>query len=114
MILFIMHPVAGQAFAYSFYWLIPIALYALGNKSSFCRALSATFLAHAVGSIIWLYTVSMTSAQWLSLIPVVAVERLVMACGMVVVFYAFRRVECFQKRFTVTESSQYLCGIFGK
>jgi hypothetical protein len=87
MILFIMHPVAGQAFAYSFYWLIPIALYALGNKSTFFRALSATFLAHAVGSIIWLYTVPMTSAQWLSLIPVVAVERLVMTCGMVVLYY---------------------------
>jgi hypothetical protein len=96
MILFIMHPVAGDAFAYSFYWLIPIVIYALSYKSTFCRALSATFLAHAVGSIIWLYTVPMTSAQWLSLIPVVAVERLVMACGMTVLYYVLNWVLKFE------------------
>lgn len=114
MILFVMHPVAINAFAYSFYWLIPVVIYVLNYKNIFCRALSATFLAHAVGSIIWLYTVPMTSEQWLALIPVVAVERLVMTCGMVAVFYAFRRVECFLKRFIPMANSQYLYGIFGK
>jgi len=91
MILFIAHPVASKAFAYSFYWLIPVVLYVLNYKNTFCKALTATFLAHAVGSIIWLYTVPMTSTQWLALIPVVAVERLVMACGMVVLYQVLVR-----------------------
>lgn len=91
MILFIAHPVAGSAFMYSFYWLIPVVLYVFNYKNMFCKALTATFLAHAVGSIIWLYTVPMTSVQWLALIPVVAVERLVMASSMVVLYQVLVR-----------------------
>lgn len=91
MILFIAHSVACDAFVYSFYWLIPVILYVLSYKNTFCKSLTATFLAHAVGSIIWLYTVPMTSAQWLALIPVVAVERLVMASSMVVLYQIFVR-----------------------
>lgn len=106
MILFVVHPVASKAFAYSFYWLIPVALYVFNCKNMFCKSLAATFLAHAVGSIIWLYTVPMTSAQWLALIPVVAVERLVMASSMVVlcqVLVRFFNFEFIRTLFTVRD-----------
>lgn len=85
MVAFISHPVGGSAWLYSMYWLIPIALYFVQNKSMFQTALASTFVAHAVGSVIWLYTVPMTAVAWMALIPVVAVERLVFASGMVVV-----------------------------
>ncbi len=86
MVLFIAHPIGGQAFAYSFYWLIPVTLYVVQAEGVFWSALGSTFIAHAVGSIIWLYTIPMTADMWLGLIPVVAVERLLFATGMVVAY----------------------------
>src|SRR2546430_1999084 len=53
----------------------------------FLQALGSAFIAHAVGSVIWLYTVGMTPAAWLGLIPVVFVERMLCAAGMTVAYY---------------------------
>ena len=47
-------------------------------------ALASTFIAHAVGSVIWLYTVPMTAAAWIALIPLVACERMLYASGIVI------------------------------
>ncbi len=95
-ILFILHPIGQQAFIYSFYWLIPVALYLLQkfniHDSIFTKALTTTFIAHAIGSLMWLYLVPMTSVQWLSLIPIVAVERLVFACGMSLGYLFIRKL----------------------
>ena len=82
--LFVVHPVGFHAMVYSLYWLIPALVGAGFGRSFFVQALGATFTAHAVGSVIWLYTVPMTSSDWLSLIPLVAVERLTFAAGIVV------------------------------
>ena len=71
MALFGLHPVGSQAFAYTLYWLIPVTLYIMSSLVNvlprfqqftpiFLQALSSTFIAHAVGSVIWLYTVGMT------------------------------------------------------
>lgn len=85
--LFIAHPVGFQAALYSSYWLIPMALYIAGRKHVLAQAFSSTFIAHAVGSVIWIYSIEMTSAQWLGLIPVVAVERCAFALGAAGVCY---------------------------
>lgn len=90
MVLFVIHPVGMGAFPYALYWLIPIALYLKQSSSLFAQALSSTFIAHAVGSVIWLYALPMSSAAWLALIPIVAVERLCFAVGMVVVYQGVR------------------------
>ncbi len=87
--LFGLHPVGFKAMMYSLFWLIPTLIGAGVGKSFFAQALGATFTAHAVGSVIWLYTVPMVPADWLSLIPLVAVERLTFAAGMVVVHAIF-------------------------
>lgn len=95
--LFVMHPVGSSAAPYCLYWLIPIFIYLsrssrvilrskIVSRDLFFNALSVTFIAHAVGSIIWLYTVPMTSTMWLSLIPVVAVERLLFATSIAFVY----------------------------
>lgn len=83
---FIAHPIGFQAAPYSFYWLIPVALYFLKRRSLFLEALGATFIAHAVGSVFWLYLVPMPIAYWWILIPVVSVERLFFATGVVLVY----------------------------
>ena len=108
--LFAIHPVGGQAFIYSLYWLIPVVLYCIPQRfirqsfseggSLFLQALGSTFIAHAVGSVIWLYTMPMTAGIYLGLMPVVLCERILFAAGMVIahhvlsfVFGAIDRVE---------------------
>jgi hypothetical protein len=105
--LFLMHPVGFQAALYSSYWLIPLCIGLFSVRSFFAQALGATFTAHAVGSVIWLYTVPMASEAWLGLIPVVALERFTFAAGMVVIRAAITYltphfnalIALFQKRF---------------
>ncbi len=93
MILFVMHPVGFYAAPYAFYWLIPISLYFVAHKNLFLHALSSTFIAHAVGSVIWLYTVPMMIGTWYLLMPVVAVERVAFALGMVLLYKAISYVQ---------------------
>ncbi len=84
MVLFNLHPVGRKAWLYSMYWLIPIIARVIPNNVRgrlFLQSFGATFTAHAVGSTLFLYTVPMTSAQWLALIPIVAIERLVFGLG---------------------------------
>ncbi len=88
MILFNLHPVGSAAGAYCLYWLIPVIIYCTMSKDNILgKAVGSTFVAHAVGSVIWLYTMPMTSEQWLALIPQVALERSIFACGMIMVYY---------------------------
>lgn len=86
MILFLAHPVGLAAGVYTLLWLIPIGIYLIGKKNIFLDALAATFTAHAVGSVIWLYTMPMTPHAWLALIPVALVERFTYALGIVVAY----------------------------
>ena len=86
MALFIVHPVGLLAAPYALYWLIPVGIALIKNKNIFMHSLSSTFIAHAVGSVIWLYATPMTPEFWYALIPLVAVERMVMACGMALAY----------------------------
>lgn len=87
MILFLIHPVGLAAAPYSFYWVIPMLIGTGLFRSLYAAALGATFTAHAVGSVIWLYTVPMEPSAWLALIPQVALERITFAAGLVVLHY---------------------------
>lgn len=79
MALFIMHPAGTQAAPYALYWFIPIFIWAAGRRSIPANALAATFVAHAVGSVLWIYTLPTTTELWIQLIPVVAFERFTIA-----------------------------------
>ncbi|MCI0503912.1 hypothetical protein L0Y65_04335 [Candidatus Micrarchaeota archaeon] len=80
MLAFWLNPVGQQAWFYALYWLIPIAAKFLPDRLVL-RSLGATFTAHAVGSVLFLYTIPTAPALWLALIPVVAVERGAFALG---------------------------------
>jgi hypothetical protein len=86
MVLFIMHPIGYQAAPYSFYWVIPVAIYFFKKRTVFLESLGSTFIAHAVGSVLWLYMFNMSAQMWLALIPVVAIERLFFASTMTVLY----------------------------
>ncbi len=70
---------------YALYWVIPMSCFAImmifGKNLSlffnvFINTLASTFVAHAVGSVMWMYAKPMTPMLWASLIPFVALERL--------------------------------------
>ena len=88
MFLFCMHPQGLLAVPYVLYWFIPIILSLRNRSSMYEQALISTFIAHAVGSVIWLYVYALPAGVWLSLIPIVALERFSFAGLMVVVYYA--------------------------
>lgn len=85
---FLIHPIGKESFIYSLYWLIPICISFVPRPSIFLRSLSSTFITHAVGSTIFLYTHATTSAFWLILIPQVLLERLTYALLLTASYYA--------------------------
>jgi hypothetical protein len=91
MALFVIHPVGRQAWVYSLYWLIP-AIALLLPENLFLRSLGATFTAHSIGGIIWLYFLPTTPEFWLMLIPIVAFERFLFALGISASYYALNTV----------------------
>ena len=107
MVLFIVHPVGQTAWMYAMYWLVPVILYAIKTKHLFFEALGSTFIAHAVGSIIWLYTVPMPTSMWHVLIPIVLIERLLFASGMVVLHRLVSWI--YAKRFIIRNLNVLRC-----
>ncbi|MFH0817863.1 MAG: hypothetical protein V1909_04480 [Candidatus Micrarchaeota archaeon] len=87
MALFIAHPIGGQVWYFSLYWLIPV-IAAFFPERLAGRALGATFTAHAVGTVAYIYLFQSTPAFWLALIPVVAFERLLFASGISISYVA--------------------------
>jgi hypothetical protein len=71
---------------YALLWLIPIALTSFNVHNVFGKALGATFIAHCVGSVIWVYCVPMAVMSWFTLIPVALVERVSLALMMVLTY----------------------------
>ena len=92
MMLFILHPVGQIAWLYSLYWFIPMILYFAPEDADWKRGVIASFASHAVGSVMYLYTIHMSAAVWIALIPVVVVERLLISVGIVVVHRAVSRL----------------------
>ena len=108
MALFIAHPVGFKAFAYTGYWLIPVVLYFTKKELFFLRALSSTFIAHGVGSVIWIWCNPMTSAAWLALIPVVFVERGIFALGMTLIYQAVCGIKKLLRTYTQSATKPVL------
>lgn len=75
---FLMHPVGWAAAWYTILWVIP--LIAMYMHTSWSNMLIASFCSHVVGSLIWLYGGFLGSPDcWIALIPVVLVERCLIA-----------------------------------
>lgn len=107
-LLFLVHPIGVQAWGYTLFWLLPVlAVYIL--PASVARALTASFLAHAAGSVLWLYTVKATwvPAYWWSLMLVVPFERCAIAAGMLVVEYLQASISAWLKTFYYRTSTAH-------
>ena len=94
-ILFCMHSIGCEVFYYSWYWFIPMIIYYFVADTLVSRALSASFIAHAIGSVIWLYCKNIPVEAWIALMPIVPIERVVIAAGMLSFVYIFQAISCF-------------------
>jgi len=88
---FVLHPVGSAAAIYSAFWLIPLIVKLL-PENVFLRSLGATFTAHAIGSVFWIYLFATTPSFWFALIPLVMLERLTFAFGITASFLAFNNI----------------------
>lgn len=79
--LFIAHPIGRQVPYYPLmFWWIPVAAYFKRNNL-FLKSLGATFTAHAVGGVAFLWAMNLPVEVWRSLPPIVVSERLLFATG---------------------------------
>lgn len=90
MVAFWLHPVGQEAWFYALYWLIPIV--ATLKPNLITRSIGATFTAHAVGSVAFLYAIPTTPALWIGLIPIVAMERGLFSIGIAGSYIVFNTV----------------------
>ncbi len=110
-------PYVGEGWIYSLYWLIPPLCFMVrllvGRAHLWLTAVSTSFIAHAVGSVMWVYLFPTFPAYWLSLIPLVAHERLFIAalCYSVARFYLLfsskERAALIEKNEEETRDLQY-------
>ncbi|MFA5134589.1 MAG: hypothetical protein WC505_02260 [Patescibacteria group bacterium] len=78
--LFMLHPEGRGAWFYSLYWLIPLAA-SFAKRSLVFNSLGATFTAHAIGSVTFLYIFNLPAEVWIGLIPIVFLERMLFTGG---------------------------------
>jgi len=84
---FWLHPEGIQAWYYALFWLIPLAA-SFYKQNIFARSLGATFSAHSIGSVAYLYAFNIPAIEWAGLMLVTPVERLLFAGGITVFYYA--------------------------
>src|SRR3972149_1426758 len=80
-IIFNLHPVGRAAWFYSLFWFIPLLAWPLRQRFLVPRSLGSTFTAHAIGGAVWIWAFNMPAAVWVSLIPIVILERSIFALG---------------------------------
>lgn len=81
---FIAHPVGRQVWFYALFWTVPIIVKVLPEKYSgnvLLKSFGATFTAHSIGTVAWIWAIPMAAEQWITLIPVTAFERTLFALG---------------------------------
>lgn len=94
MIAFWAHPIGRQVWYYVLFWTIPLFAY-LKKDNLLIRSLGATFTAHAVGGMAWIWAFSLPATVWKNLIPIVISERILFALGISASYIAIRYILAF-------------------
>ena len=80
-IAFNLHPIGKTVWFYSLFWLIPLIVWPIRDRFLIAKSLGSTFCAHAVGGAVWIWAFNLPATVWISLIPVVVLERAIFAFG---------------------------------
>ncbi|MBI2594376.1 hypothetical protein HYW39_01635 [Candidatus Curtissbacteria bacterium] len=91
-LVFIAHPVGRTVWFYSLFWLIPFVVWPFRERFLLLRSLGATFVAHSVGGAIWIWAFNLPATVWISLIPVVVLERAIFALGISASYIMFNNL----------------------
>lgn len=92
---FIAHPIGRQVPHYALmFWIIPLVAYKF-KSNLWMKSLGATFTAHSVGGMMWIWAFNLPAAVWNSLIPIVISERLLFATGIAVSFIVMKHTLAF-------------------
>lgn len=78
---FNLHPIGRTVWFYSLFWLIPFIVWPFRERFLIARSLGTTFVAHSVGGAVWIWAFNLPANVWISLIPVVILERAIFALG---------------------------------
>jgi len=97
-IAFVVHPIGRTVWYFAIFWTIPIIAYFLHDRFLLARALGATFTAHAVGGALWIWFFALPAPVWISLIPVVVLERVFFALGIAVSFLIVNNLLAFLEK----------------
>lgn len=95
---FIVHPIGITVWYFALFWTIPIIAYFFRNRFLLARSLGATFTAHAVGGALWIWVFALPAPVWISLIPIVILERALFAIGISVSFVLVNNLLAFLKK----------------
>ncbi len=90
-IAFLAHPNGRQVPYYTLFWFIPLIAYKF-RSNLYMRSLGATFTAHSVGGMMWIWAFNLPASVWNSLIPVVISERLLFAAGIAISYILTKKV----------------------
>ncbi len=93
-IAFLAHPNGRQVPYYTLFWVIPLVAYKF-KANLWMKSLGATFTAHSVGGLMWIWAFNLPASVWQGLIPVVISERLLFATGIAVSFIVTKKVLAF-------------------
>ena len=97
-LLFVINPIGRTVWFYSGFWLIPIIISLFKEKLDrllkfpllkiYGYSLGSAFVDHAIGSVIYLYLLKIPSKFWIEAIPMTIVERLMIAAGIELCYFA--------------------------
>ncbi len=97
-IVFVVHPIGRTVWYFALFWTIPIIAYFIRDRFLLARALGATFTAHAVGGALWVWIFALPAPIWISLIPIVVLERSFFALGIAVSFVLVNNLLAFLEK----------------
>lgn len=92
---FNLNEVGRSVWFYSLFWLVPYMVWPIRERFLIARSLGATMTAHAVGGAIWIWAFSLPASVWISLIPIVIVERSIFALGISANYILFNNIMAF-------------------
>jgi len=97
-LLFVLNPIGRTVWFYSAFWLIPILISLFKEKLDkilrlplfkiYGYSLGAAFVDHAIGSVVFLYLLKIPANFWIEAIPMTIVERLMIAAGIELFYFA--------------------------
>ncbi len=100
MVLFLLHPIGRQVWFYSLFWIIPMAVIRFKERidavvrhpvaRTYSYSLGTAFVDHSVGSVVYLWFMSIPAQFWIAAMPLTIMERLLIALGITFSFHAVK------------------------